>query len=209
MAQGTLTVRDGNNTAQTVATFPDLAGNIYSGVSLDSSRQTYRASAASAAVITTAAGTLISIQGSATKTIRIKRIGITLTAATPAQCVLQLQRTSALGAGGTTVSPTVAKLDTNSAAATAVVSHYTTVKQTNGTAVGGPLSTTGINSAVTTTAPTFLGAPFQFLFPESGMKDGQAIVLRGVADFLEVQNPVAIGTTPALSYFVEWEEDAS
>ena len=43
-----------------------------------------------------------------------------------------LQRVTSQGAGGTTVSPTIAKLDSNSAAATAVVSHYTTTLKATG-----------------------------------------------------------------------------
>ena len=208
MALSTITARDGNNAAITVPALADASGNVSSMVSLDSSRPTYRSSASSTAVITTAAGTILTVTGSATKTIRIKKIVFCLTAGTPVQCVLQLQRVSAIGINGTVVTPTVSKLDTGSAAATGVVSHYITTKQTNGTAVGGPMGTIGVSEILTTTIST-VQIMNQFLFPEGGFNNGQSIVLRGVADILEVQNPVAIGTTPAFSYMVEWEEDAS
>jgi len=208
MALSTITARDGNNAAVTVAAQADLAGNLMPMNSLDSSKQTYRAAAAGTAVITTTGGTLATITGSATKTVRIKKIGFCLTAGTPVQCTLQLRRVSAIGTGGTVVSPTVAKLDTNSAAATAVVSHYTSVQQTQGTGVGGPLVVVGVSEILTTTIST-VQIMNQYLFPDNGVPIGQAIVLRGVADILEIQNNTAIGTTPAFSYFVEWEEDAS
>lgn len=210
MALSTLVVRDGNNAAQNIPAMADLAGNLVAMSSLDSSRQTYRASAARAATITTTAKTILTVTGSATKTVRIQKIGMYVTAGTAAEFVLQLQRVSAIGTGGTVVSPTVAKLDTGTATATAVVSHYTTGAQSQGTAVGGPITSIGFNQAVTTSAPTFLGqSPFIWLFPECGVLSGQALVLRGVADILEVQNVGAMGTTPATSYFVEWVEDAS
>jgi hypothetical protein len=191
-------------------------GNQVPVVALDSTRITYRASAANAAVITTTTKTILSITGSATKTVRIQRIGFTITAATAAQCVVQLQRTSALGTGGTAVSPSPALLDRGAgatyAAATAVVSHYTTGAQSQGTAtgLGGPISSIAFSQQVTTTAPTFLGDQHMlFAFPENGMLGGSALVLRGASDFIELQTFTAIGTTPSLSYFVEWCEDNS
>ena len=212
MALVPLVLRDGNNAAQNQEMFQGLAGagNNIPVVSLDTTRNTYRASAANAAVITTTTKTILNIQGSATKTVRIQRIGFTISAATAAQCTVQLQRTSTQGAGGTAVAPTVAKLDTNAAAATAVVQHFTTGAQAQGTGVGGPITSISFSQQVTTTAPTFLGDQHMlWAFPENGMLGGQALVLRGTADFIELQTFTAIGTTPALSYMVEWIEDNS
>jgi hypothetical protein len=208
MAFTPLAVKDGNGAAQSTGAFQDAASVSYPNVSLDSNRAYYRASAASTAIITTAGKTLMTVTGSATKTVRITRIGLYFSAATAAEAVVQLQRVSAIGTGGTGVAPTVAKLDTNSAAATAVVTHFTTGAQSTGVAVGGPITTISINEAVTTTAPTFFGQPVTLIWPELGVP-GQSIVLRGIADILELQNPVAVGTTPKLSYFVEWIEDNS
>lgn len=205
-----ITVRDGNNAAQTIPTMDDLAGQKASLVSLDSGRQVYKVSA-NFTPQPTAAITLISITGSATKTVRIKRIMIGGVSTAVSASIFQLVRTSVLGAGGTTVSPTVGKLDVNSAAATALVSHYTATLKLTGTAVGGPLTTQMIHTGVTVTPATLaLGMP-QALFPEFGAPIGQAIVLRGTADILEVQNltPANLGAGTVLTYSVEWEEDAS
>jgi hypothetical protein len=206
-----LAVKDGNNASQSLTTLTDPAGLERYSVSLDTPGvAAFRVAVASAAVITTASKTIVNIQGSATKTVRIKKIGFSLTAATAAQGVLLLARTTGVGSGGTAVTPAIAKMDSGTvAAATAVVTHYTTGAQSQG-AGGTQLAVTQVNESVTTTAPTFLGAQnFQFLFPESGVCAGNALVLRGTSDYLEIWTATAIGTTPALSYMIEWEEDAS
>lgn len=210
MAQPTVTVLNSTNASTAMLTFQDASSNNIPAVTLDNSRPTYRAAAARVVTITTSAKTLVTVTGSATKTVRISRIGIWITAGTAAEFVLSLQRVSAIGSGGTVVSPTVAKLDTGSAAATAVVSHYTTGAQSQGTAVGGLINALSFSQTVTTSAPTFLGSPpTVMMWPEMSSVGGQAIVLRGIADILEIQNLGGTGTTPATSYFVEWSEDGS
>ena len=216
MALAPLTVRAGNHAAATQEMLQGVsgAGNNIPIVSLDSSRVTYRASA-NFTPTATGAVTLLSVTGSATKTVRIKRILIGGVSTALSASVFQLLRTSVLGAGGTTVTPTVAFLDRGAAAAyaaaTAVVSHYTSTLKATGTAVGGPISTQLITtSTVTTPTVALCGVP-QPMFPEFGAPIGSAIVLRGVAEILEVQNltPVNLGAGTVLTYMVEWEEDAS
>lgn len=209
MAFTPVSVKDGNGSAQSMANFQDASGNNQPVISLDSQRATYRASA-NFTPTATAAVTVLSIQGSATKTVRIKRILLSGVSTALSSSTLQLQRTSALGAGGTIVSPTVAKLDTGSAAATAVVSHYTSTAKAAGTGVGGPI-TTWQQFTTTVTTPTVAWAESQMPFPEKGAPIGQAIVLRGTADFLEIQNvtPANLGAGTVYAYTVEWEEDAS
>lgn len=204
-----ITVRDGNNAAQTMASLDDLAGNKASTVSLDSGRQVYRA-AANFTPQPTAAVTMITITGSATKTVRVKRIGISGVSTGSAQQILSLQRVSSLGVGGTLVAPTVSKLDVSSATATAVINHWTTTLKATGVIVGGPISTANIQTVVTAVPITSPGS-HQSLFPEFGAPIGQAIVLRGTGDILEVQNIGAanLGAGTVYAYFVEWEEDAS
>jgi len=205
-----ITVRDGNNAAQTVASLDDLAGNKASLTSLDSGRQCYKVSG-NFTPTATGAVTMITITGSATKTVRIKRILIGGVSTAVSGSVFQLQRTSSLGAGGTLVAPTVGKLDTASANATAVVNHWTSTLKAAGVAVGGPLTTQYIHTGVVTTPATVLSGFPQALFPEFGSPIGQAIVLRGTAEILEVQNvtPANLGAGTVLTYCVEFEEDAS
>ena len=205
-----ISVRDGNNAAQTVASFDDLAGNKASAISLDTGRQVFKASA-NFTPQATGAVTMITITGSATRTVRIKRILIGGVSTALGTSVFQLQRVSALGAGGTLVAPTVSKLDINSAGATAVVNHFTTTLKAAGVAVGGPMSTQLISLGTVTTPTVALAGVPQPMFPEFGAPIGQAIVLRGVADILEIQNvtPANLGAGTVLTYAIEFEEDGS
>lgn len=210
MALSTLTVRDGNNAAQTLPALADLAGNLSPMNSLDSSAQFYRASA-NFTPQATAAVALVSVTGSATKTVRIRRITMGGVSTAVSGSIFQLLRTSVLGAGGTTVSPTIGKLDSATATATAVVSHYTTTLKATGTAVGGPIATRYVGTNVTVTPATVFTDSNVVLFPEGGAPVGQAIVLRGTSDILEIQNvtPTNLGAGTVLSYTIEWIEDNS
>lgn len=209
MALSTLTVRDGNNAAQTIPTMADLAGNLMPMNSLDSAQQVYRASA-SFTPVGTSDLTLVSIKGSSTKTVRIRRILLGGSSTALGSILMGLQRTSTVGTGGTAVLPTVAKLDTSSATATATVTHFTTAAQSQGTAVGGTLSQFQLFTTTVTT-PTVAWAEAQCIFPERGATIGQALVLRGTADFIEIQNLNAgnVKAGSILQYMVEWVEDAS
>lgn len=210
MALSTLVVRDGNNAAQSIPTLADLAGNLSPMNSLDSSAQFYRASA-NFTPQATAAVALVIVTGSATKTVRIRRITIGGVSTAVSGSIFALQRTTVAGAGGTAVLPTISKLDSASAAATAVVTHYTTTLRATGTISGGPLTTRYVGTNVTVTPATVFTDSNVVLFPEGGAPVGQAIVLRGVADFLEIQNvtPTNLGAGTVLSYTVEWIEDNS
>jgi hypothetical protein len=173
-------------------------------VSLDHTLATYRASA-SFTPLATAALTLVSIQGSASKQVRITRVLLSGHSTANAQETFALQRTSTLGTGGTVVSPSIGKLDTTFATASAVVKHFTTGAQSVGSAVGGPLSTFDFFTGVVTTPTVY--TPWVQIYPELG-EPGQSIVLRGTADFLELQNVNAgnLSTGTVLQYTVEWTE---
>lgn len=206
----TLSVLDSNASAKTLTTLTNPATDQRYVMSQDEAgAAVYRASA-NFTPTATAAVTLITVQGSATKTVRIRRILIGGVSTANAQSIFALQRATALGAGGTTVTPTVAKVDSGTvASATAVVSHYTSTLKAAGTETDGPLSTFQVFTNVVTT-PTV--TPIQVMaFPELGAPGGQAIVLRGIADFLEVKNvtPTNLSSSTVLFYTVEWVEDGS
>lgn len=219
MALVPLVVRDGNNTSQNQEMFQggnQGAGSNIPLVSVDSTKTTYRV-AAQFTPQATAAVTLISIQGSATRTVRVKRVLIGgVSTALSDRAILALKRTSALGAGGTTVAPAIPLLDRGASAAysaaTAVVQHYTTTLKAAGTALGadGYIAVQRVFTDTVTT-PTVASREDLCLFPERGVAIGSAIVLRGTADYLEVQNinasDLAAGTV--LNYMLEWEEDLS
>lgn len=208
MALSTLTARDGNNAAVTVPGFADLAGNISPGYSLDNARQTFRASA-SFTPFATAALALVTIIGSATRTVRVQRILIGGVATALADTLFRLTRTSVIGAGGTAVAPTIAKNDTLTAAPTAVVQHYTTAAQSTGTVVSALSHWRQFIATVTTPATAYTNPTYQ-VFPECGI-GGQSLVLRGVGDMLQIENLNGgnLGAGTVLEYVVEWVEDAS
>ena len=211
-----LIVRDGNNAVQNQEMLQGISGsgNNIPVHSLDTTRVTYRASA-NFTPQATAAVTIITVTGSATRTVRIKRLFMGGVSTAVSSSVYALQRTSALGAGGTLVAPTVAFLDRGAAAgyaaATAIVNHWTTTLKATGTVIGGPISTRAVGTNVVTTPATAWIEPLAPLLPEAGMPVGSAIVLRGVAEILEVQNvtPANLGAGTVLYYTVEWEEDLS
>lgn len=209
MAITPIIVRDGNNAAQSISALQDPSGYNASVVSVDTGRATYRA-AGNFIPQPTNAVTVLTIQGSATKTVRIKRIGLGGVSTANGQNIYQLLKTSALGAGGTAVGATATPLDSASPAATAVVQHYTTTLKATGTAIGGPLSMANVQTGVTA-VPTGITPAQTILFPEFGSPIGQAIVLRGAAQYLEVQNVLAanLAAGTVLCYFIEWEEDNS
>lgn len=209
MAYAPVTVLDGNSASKSMGAFQDANSVNYPAFTLDTQRPTYRAGALFTPEVTGAV-TLISVTGSASKTVRITRIGISLVATDESSFIAKLQRVSALGAGGTTVSPTIAEMDTGTAAATAVVSHYTTTLKAAGTLVGGPMSTQIVSGQLVALTADVHATQMAMLFPEGGL-GGQAIVLRGDSDFLTVQNilPTNMSAGTQIAYFVEWIEDGS
>lgn len=206
-----LAVKDANSASQNLAVFQDPALVQRYAIALDAPGEAVYRASANFTPQATAAVTIITITGSATKTVRIRRILLAGVSTGLGGSTFQLQRTSALGAGGTLVAPTVSKVDSGTVApATAVVNHWTTTLKAAGTAVGGPMSTFQFVSNTVTT-PTVGFAGQIMAFPEFGVPVGQAIVLRGVGDILEVQNitPTNLGAGTVVSYTVEWAEDAS
>lgn len=204
-------VKDGNNAGQLFSVLTDPAGNYRSITSPDEAGAAVYRVSATFTPQPTGAVTMVTVTGSATKTVRIRRILLGGHSTANAETTIALQRTTALGAGGTLVAPSVAKVDSGTvAAATAVVNHWTSTLKAAGTATSiGALSTQEFFTGVITTPTVTSG--MQVLFPEGGAPIGQAIVLRGVADFLEIQNTNAgnLSTATILTYVIEWVEDGS
>src|SRR5271163_4961027 len=99
-------------------------------VNTEGKKQSYRCGIISFGPLASSSPT-ISVTGSATKTIRITRIRLSVAATAGAICDVSLKRFSTL-TGGTSASQSanIAKLDTNNAAATAVVNLYTAAATT-------------------------------------------------------------------------------
>jgi hypothetical protein len=208
MAVPSVTILDGNSAAKTMSVLQDAASNNIPSQTADCGQQTFRASATFTPYATSAIA-LFQIKGSATKTVRVKRVLVSGAATALADTLFRMTLLSASGTGGTAVTPTIAKLDSASSTATAVVTHWTTAAQSAGT-VTSVLSHWRQFIATVTTPATAYTNPQQVVFPEAGML-GQAIVLRGTSEFLQVENLNGgnLGAATVLEYVIEWVEDAS
>jgi len=150
-----------------------------------------------------AATDIFRLVGSATKTIRI--IAIEVTATTTAGSGFSVNCTvikrSTANTGGTEVASTLVPHDSTSAAATATVNHYT-ANPTLGTTVGAVQST-----RFTATNASAAGSPQGYASWKFGGLNGQAIVLRGVAEQVSINFGGVTITGPIVSCSTSWTED--
>ncbi len=200
---------NGSGSPVSMATSTDPAGLQRAIVSLDEAGAGIYRCSASFVPFGTADRTLISITGSTTKTIRVRRILLQATVATTAANNLwQMARTTALGTGGTAVLPTLAKLDSGTVGAgTAVVTHYTTAAQSVGT---GPIILSKFNMYSSILAAPTVPTPWLSVFPEiGGTTPMQSLTLRGTSDFIEIGNVASNFTGTLVQYVIEWSEDGS
>src|SRR5271154_2181713 len=168
-------------------------------VNTEGKKQSYRCGIISFGPLASSSPT-ISVTGSATKTIRITRIRLSVAATAGAICDVSLKRFSTL-TGGTSASQSanIAKLDTNNAAQTAVVSLYTVAATTITTAGVLAAERYEIVTASVSVAPQAIEWDFSNM-------NAQACVLRGTGDFVGFLFS-AIGTTPNGDCWIEWTEE--
>lgn len=166
---------------------------------VDGQKATYAASINGLALASSATD-IFTIKGSATKTVRIRKLrisGIKTTAG--AQVIFQLIKRSAANTGGTSTAPALVPYDSASAAATAVIAAYTANPSGLGTAVG----TLAVDSVYIPLA-TENAAPLSYNF---GDGPSSTIVLRGTSQFLALNlNGVTVGGG-ALDIWVELTEE--
>lgn len=193
----TITVLDSGSVARTLE-----------APAVSASGGTYRYCQIAFAMVATPTDALV-IQGSATKTVRVKRIKITGQATAQGSMPVQLIRRSTAGTLGSAVltAVTAGKHDTSDIAGTAVVStvgtaNYTTVGTTAGTVEVGRL---GMSALATGTA-----GDGQAVVWDYSTRMDKAMVLRGATDFLCVNfNGAAIPSGGVVDFTVELEEDNS
>lgn len=160
--------------------------------------QTYSA-AASAFVPAATATDVWNFQGSGTKTIRIHKIKVTgtTTSGSAIKITISLIRRSAANTGGTSVVGTAVPHDSNNAAATAVVRHYTANPSALGTAVG----------TVRSDTTSFQGSGITAGVLEWDFEDGgQPLILRGTSQFLSIGFGSVTVTGGVVSISCEWSE---
>mgnify|MGYP001615091007 FL=1 len=148
---------------------------------------------------------VVQIQGSATRTCRIKRIKIGGVATAAGNMPVQLIRRSVADSGGGTVlTPvTAGKADINDPAATAVVSTIGTANPGSlGTQVGGILRNDRVQMSAAST-----GVAANDVIWDFSTRFDKACVLRGLADFICINlNGAAIPAGGVLDLEIEMEE---
>jgi len=160
--------RDGMNQQEQV----DVSGSYYSNN--EGRKPTYRSIASG--VVVTANGVFFSLQGAASKILRVTRIYVAGQLTTAAGIVIQANRCTAAvtGAAGT-VAITPRPLDSRDAAAVGLANSYTS-------------ATIGAGVVVASGRPLFptastVGAPFEMLF---GGRNSRSLVLKDATEFLQV-----------------------
>lgn len=179
---------------QSIEEQADSAGSVYSNN--EGRKASYRA--VTSGVVVTASGVLLQVIGSATKTVRINRIFCTGILTTAAMVLIQVQRTTAAASsvsGAVAITP--GKLDSGSAAATAVPTSYTSATLGTGNSL--------LASARALYAPaTALSTGVEFTF---GTRNAQSLVLRGVAEWAQVTVATSSYTGALFDIDVEFTEE--
>lgn len=222
MTQGTLQVTDANGVKQTLqetvvggnllpnVVVSDASGNLAvmapggegaQLVSSDGTKATYRAGAVARTLYSTAAAVLVEVVGSATKTVRIKKLTVWGQAGTLFFAELTLLRCTGVS-GGTPTAAANGKHDKNDAAATAVINSYAAAATAGAGSVvsGAKALSVGVPSA---TLP-MLATSWDF-----SRNQDKAMILRGAGDVLEIFNNTTGLGTATYGFEVEWEEDNS
>lgn len=172
--------------------------NTYVGnVNTQGTKATYSATTAAPAI--DAAGTLIQIQGSASKTIRVTKVEISGVLTTTSNGVISINRCTTAVSGGTSASVTPVAYDSTSAAVTAVATRWTAV----GTA--GSCSIVATRRSTWTADTLADAAPALFKF---GDANAQPIVLRGTSEYLTVSTTTFTSYTGgSYTAYIEWTEE--
>lgn len=201
-----LAVLDALLASQNIAGLPDVAGQIILIRSSEHRKPTFRYAGNFTPIA--APTDAIMIKGSASTTLRVKRIvlfGATATAAGTMAATL-IRRTTQFTTVGSAVFTAISpgKLDTGDAAATGNVS---TVGTANITSLG-----TGAGNLAQGRVyfPVAASAQVTPLIWEFATRQDKALILRGTSDFAFINfGGGAIPTTGSIDYEIQIEEDAS
>jgi hypothetical protein len=200
----TTTIKDGAGTDRLIAS-RDISATVRSPVfdQDNAASPTYRAAGSAFAQVATPTVSFV-IKGSATKTVRVKKIRIAGAATAAGSMPAVVAKCSDAGTVGSAVltAITAVPLDSNDAAATGVVSTVGTANYTTPPAV---IGTIGSGRLCMTALGTGVGVqPLDFDFTQ------HAVVLRGILESVTIAfNGAAIPSGGVIDYTVEWVEDAS
>lgn len=142
---------------------------------------------------------VVTLSGSASKTIKIVEIGISGSATAAITLSVQLIKRSATNTTGTSTTPTVVPLDSANAAGTAVFRAYTANPGALGTVVG-TIKAYKLLIDSTTIASNFV-------IYQHGSMPGQPIVLRGTGEFLGINFNATTVTGSSMCIYIIWTEE--
>lgn len=172
--------------------YPDYATQLGS-VNLETLKATYRGGASGLAG---PVGIFATLFGSASKTIRITRISVSVTAATAALVAVTLNKYSAAPTGGTKgTAPAMVPLDSGDPAATATGLNIYTVAPTAGTLVGLVDSVRGLAGSATVTG----NQQWEFPFSEGA----KCLVLNGASEGIGL----VLSAAGTVDFSIEWIEE--
>lgn len=158
---------------------------------------TYRASLNA---FTPVAGVTFSLKGSSTKTVKIRKIGYSATAATGAVCDVKIDKLSGL-TGGTAATVTGFALDSANGAYTALAQSWSGAVATPTTV--GTIDTTRYEIVTAAVAVNPQRVVVSFGDEENGI---QYPTLRGTSEWVAIVFS-AVGTTPVADLWIEWTEE--
>jgi len=170
-------------------------------VTEEHTKPTFRYCAVTQTFYSTAAAVLLEIIGSATKTIRVKKILLWGQCATKFFAELTLGRATAASAG-TPAALTAGKMDLNDAAASATVNIYT----------GAAASGTGFaafDARIMGIAPPAASMIAQPVIWDFCINNDKPLILRGTGDVIEIYNNTTALGAGTFGCMVETEEDNS
>ena len=167
---------------------------------VDGFKQTYSAAILGLAVANTPTD-IFTINGSATKTIRVTRIAFTAIQTTAAQRDVVIIKRSAANTGGTSSAVTAVPHDSSNAAGTASVKAYTV----NPTGLGATVGNFRTRKVFVGTAAGTQNSD-EFIV-DFGDRPGQAIVLRGTAETLAINLNAVTSAGNSCDISIEWTEE--
>jgi hypothetical protein len=181
----------------------DSTGNLY--INAEGRKATYRFGFQTVP-LSSSAQPCFTIQGSASKTIRVTQLRfsmfVTTGSSTPAR--VSLQRFSSFTGGTSSTLNSPGRLDTNDSSFATATAVLWSPLPTSSVVVGSPVD--AFDYQLTTVSATTAPAPVPYLVLFGSQPGTKEFVLRGLSDYLGLIIN-GTGTTPLASIMIEWTEE--
>lgn len=205
MAYEAITIKDGAGVNKTIMAIGDGTNYAFAHTT-DSNIATYRASVSAFAMVATPTVAFI-IFGSASATVRVRKLRLAGAATAAANMPYTLYRGSTTGTIGSAVlgNITSSKADSSNGAASAVCSTVGTANYTTVPTTAGLIGASRLQMPALTTGLGVSADLWQF-----GTGGEQSVVLRGTSECFAVNfNGTAIPAGGVVDFAIEWTESAT